>query len=585
MRKFGKLITMVAAAAMLFQTTAMAAPIDELNEIMAAQAELQQETLLSRTLGLAEMKEAIQKNGIEVDWRGGLTEETAAALMMEDEIPQGAYAELGFAVDLNAENWIFEAGFGAEESALGNLALYGDRDRLSVAIPQLFAGALALQGGNLKEQYTGSALSTLVASMAEKDISMYIPELNLRFYPEPSDMNLVKGFMSSFEEAILQEVQNIESQVRVEKKGNSEEMLYTMTMPTEVIQDVYASFFEAYLGIFSQLGLVEAYEIYEVEDQLDVMIETMFSIMPEDITVDFHTKDNLLEKISYEIYMDTGAIAQLEEELSYQTQSSDEMETILTEVVEGVLDEAGIVIDDVEVEAEDFKGTVAYEIIYLDPSNPSAGMDMHMNMTDDEKGEFADFYMQMATVEEGTVSTSTMSMDMSVQGQHVYGGTLYTMTFDAATGDLDMVIALAEDPESPMADEMDMEELPVITLDSTFTEIEPGKAFTWTMDGLTMKVDGETIGVTTEVSVTGEPEAIAVPGQERVLLEMTEDEIMNLLMEVMMNAQTWVSQFEEDEAAEDYNSSEEIPGAEANAVSIIGGADGPTSIFVAGKVS
>ena len=132
---------------------------------------------------------------------------------------------------------------------------------------------------------------------------------------------------------------------------------------------------------------------------------------------------------------------------------------------------------------------------------------------------------------------------------------------------------------------MDMEELPVITLDSTFTEIEPGKAFTWTMDGLTMKVDGETIGVTTEVSVTSEPEAIAVPGQERVLLEMTEDEIMNLLMEVMMNAQTWVSQFEEDEAAEDYNSSEEIPGAEANAVSIIGGADGPTSIFVAGKVS
>ena len=44
MRKSGKLIITVLAAAMTFQMTAMAAPIDELNEILTNQTALQQDT-------------------------------------------------------------------------------------------------------------------------------------------------------------------------------------------------------------------------------------------------------------------------------------------------------------------------------------------------------------------------------------------------------------------------------------------------------------------------------------------------------------------------------------------------------------
>ena len=599
MRKSGKLIITVLAAAMTFQMTAMAAPIDELNEILTNQTALQQDTLLSQTLGLTEMKEMMQQNGIDVQWRGGFADGTVEALGLQEDIPAGAYAELGFQLDLNAENWLVEAGFGTEEGALGNLALYGDHDKLSLSIPQLFVGALSLHAGNLKEQYAGSAITSLMG----EDYSAYIPDLNTRFYPEEGDLDLVKGFVSSFEEAMLQQVQDIQSEVRVEKKGNSEEMVYTMTLPTEVIKDVYGSFFDSYLSVIGQLGIVDVSELYDAEEQLDLMLDAMFTVMPEDIEVDFYTKDNLLEKMSYELYLDTAAMeAQLEQmdgEISYNTQSSDEVETILTEVVEGFLDEAGTVSDIyVEETAEGFKGTASYEIIYKDPSNPAGGMDIHMNMTDEEQGEFADFLIQMATVVEGTVSTTTVSMDITAMGENAYSGTIYTQTFDAATGDLDMTIAFESDPESLFAVEMD-EEMPVIALDSTFSEIEPGIGFTWVMDGLSMEVEGQSIGITSEVTVNAQPEAITAPQQERVLLDMTEDELMSFLMEVMMNAQSWAAQFEpetEDGAydmdviggydmEDDEVYEETVIGAEADAVTVIGGADGPTSIFLAGKVS
>ena len=128
MRKCGKLMITALVAAMIFQSTAMAAPADELNEILAGQAELQQESLLSETLGLTEMKDLISQNGIDVQWRGGFTDGTVEMLDLQEDIPAGAYAELGFKLDLNAENWLVEAGFGTEEAALGNLALYGDHD-------------------------------------------------------------------------------------------------------------------------------------------------------------------------------------------------------------------------------------------------------------------------------------------------------------------------------------------------------------------------------------------------------------------------------------------------------------------------
>lgn len=571
--KKGKMIIMTAAAAaMLVQTTAMAEPLDELNEILTATPELKQETLLSETLGLTQIKELIKENGIDIHWKGGLTDGTAEILGVQDNIPEGSYAELGFQLDRNAQNWKVEAGLGTAEEVLGNLALYGDHDVLQLAIPQLYDGAVALHAGNLKEQYENSALSALLG----EDYSAVIPELNMRFYPEAADLDLMNTLTASFTEALAQEAAEIEEQVQVEKAENGDEVIYTMTCPSEVIKEVYASFFEGYIGLVSQFNAVDTYELSEMEDELDQMIEEVFAVLPEEIDVDFFTKEGLLEKIYYELYLDTEA-----------------MEAVNGDVVEGVLDEAGTA-QDAAGETDGFKGTAAYEIAYTDPSDPAAGMEIHMTMTDDTAGEYADVLVQLATATEGTVSETTLTAAISVAGEPVYTGTLYTQTFDALTGDLDMSLAVQADPEG-MIGEAEAAELPVLTLDSTFTEIEPGVGFTWTADGLTLSADGESIGITSELTVSAKPEAITDLQPEYAILEMDETELTTFIMEIYMNAQNWLSEHTtETDALTNDAVTEEADAIESaideaedgsKTAAIIGGADGPTSIFLAGKMS
>lgn len=569
MGKVSKLLAVTLAAAMAIQTTVLAAPADELNEILTKQVTVQQETLLSKTLGLNQLSENIEHNGLEMYWKGGLTEGTAEVFGIQDKIPEGSYAELGFTVDKNAQNWLINAGFGTEESVLGNLALYGDYDRLSMFVPQLFVGALSLHAGNFKEQYEGSVVKEMIDSLFGEEYNNYIPELNTHFYPNSSDLNLISGLTGGFEEVLLAVSQDIENAVVVEKSGEEKEPVYTMKIPAEAMKAVYESVFEGYLSVFNSMNLMEAYETYDLEDQIDQMLDTMFMVIPREVSVDFYTKDQMLQKISYELYMDTNELAQMgqvEEEISYFTQSEDELETVFTDVVEGVLDEAGIVTDDMERTSEGFKGTVLYEVIFTEPSEPASGIEIHINMTDDVQGEFADFQIQMATIEGDTTSTTTVDMNLSAMKENLFSGRVYTQEFNAATGDWNVTITMNGNLGSILMEEMDPEELPGITLDSTFTEIDPGKAFTWVVDGLTMNMEGESVGGTTELRISAEPQPIDAPGQERVLLEMTEDEFMDLALEIMMNGQAWMTQFESEEIA------------------VIGGADGPTSVWVAGTV-
>lgn len=566
MCKYGKLIT-AAMAVLLVRTTAMAAPMDELNEILTAMPELKQETFLSETLGLPQIKEMIKENGIDIHWKGSLTDGTAESLRVQDMIPEGGYAEFGFQIDRNAQNWKAEAGLGTAEGVLGNLSLYGEHDTLQLAIPQLYDGSAALHAGNLKEQYENSVLSVLLG----EDYSGVIPKLNMRFYPDAADLDLMNALTDSFAEALIQETAGIEEQVQVGKTENGDEVIYTMTCPSEVIKEVYASFFEGYIGLFSQFNVVDTYELSEMEDELDRMLEEVFAVLPEEIDVDFFTKEGLLEKIYYELYLDTET-----------------MEAVSGDVVEGVLDEAGTA-QDAAGGTDGFKGTAAYEIAYIDPTNPAAGMEFHMTMTDDTAGEYADVLVQLATATEGTISDTTLMAAISVEGEPVYTGTLYTKTFDASTGDLDMSLAVQVDPEG-MIGEAETAELPTLTLDSTFTEIEPGVGFTWVVDGITLSIEDESIGITYELTVNAKPEAITDLQPEHVILEMDEAELTTFIMEISANAQNWMSELAsalEPVTGEESAADTEITMDEdaAKTVSIIGGADGPTSIFLAGKVS
>ena len=71
---FAKTAAAALTAAMVLQGTALAAPLDELNDIMEKQEEMQPDSLMEETLGLSSMAEAMDDNGLQIQLKAGLND-------------------------------------------------------------------------------------------------------------------------------------------------------------------------------------------------------------------------------------------------------------------------------------------------------------------------------------------------------------------------------------------------------------------------------------------------------------------------------------------------------------------------------
>lgn len=575
---------MVFAAALctsMIHSTAMAAPLDELNEIMERQQSLKTESLLAETLGISELGKAIAENGIDISLTGGLSEGTASLLNLDDTIFSDPYISLGFKLDTKLQKWLLEAGFGNDGISMGDAALYGDTEKLSLAVPQIFDGIVSLYSGNLKEQYEGSALEQMIGA----ETSAALPDINLKFYPDASDSYMLQMIVDVLEEGLNAEAEELKNQMQVEKEEAADGIVYTVSCNIEDIMDLYREVIEAYMQMIALTGAIESDVLELYEDTYDETLDQLHEIIQDDIEIKFHVQDGLIEKIDYELYMDTSAIlaaAEAEEgsfsagEAENSQDASEELEGIDMagteeaaagegEVLEeaGVLKEAVTAADAQTTEEEGFKGYICYEWIYNESGNPYSSADFIVSVEDEKRNPVTEVRMQLRSEKEEQAAETTVGLDVTVNEELLYSGTIYRQAFDAVTGDFDLEVSF----------DNGMDEYVALKLDSNFADIEAGNAFTWNLDSLTLEAEGEAIGVTGQLKVSAQPGTIDLPQQERELLALDEEGLTRLLYEAVLNAQNWAAQFET-ETAEDTQS-----------VAVIGSADGPTSIFLAGKVS
>lgn len=557
-RFWGKAAAAVLTAVMLTQSTALAAPLDELNEITEAQYEARTESLMAQTLGLSGLSEAADENGIQLLVNGGLTDGTKA--MLSGDAAEWADTTVRLNVQSNTQQraWLFEAGAQKDGDDLLDLGLRGDSERLSLMIPQLFEGALSLKAGNFKEQYLNSALAEILGTTGENAAA--IPDLELRFYPEEDvSGNPFEELMEQMEE----KAEEFSQKTAVEKTEEDGLTVYTAVVKSDDIADLYEFFVRQYLSVFTESGLLDVADAdFEetLETSLDQMMTQMRQMLGDEIEIRFDVRDNLVERISYELYLDTAALKQ--------------QNGTATEVVEGTLAPAGNAADAAggmeasapggvaageteasapggisadaagETEANtpgdvpavaaepDFQGYVDYEIAYINPADVSEGLDCHIEVLDTERQELGDVLVRVQTQEDGTVSETTCSLEAATPEETVFSDTLFTMTFDAATGDFDAAFKLSAEGKDV-----------ALTLDSTFTEIEPGQSFLWKIDGLTLQSGTETVGAAGDVSFSADPGEIAEPESERVLLEMTQGGWRDLVNEISEKATAWAAQF------------------------------------------
>lgn len=589
----------VMTASMVFSSSVSAAdPMEELNEILEAQMENSSVSLLEETLGLEELGEAIGEKGLQFQMKAGVTEGTARLLDLGEDFPEEGYVTANFQLDKQLKKWLFETGAGMDGSDVLNLFLYGDEQQLALSIPQFYSKVVTISAGNLKEMFESSALAQIF-----EDVEM--PDLDMTFYPSDELLELGSGMAAGMKERLEEQAEALQDKLELEKTEDGDVTVYTAVCRTSDLMEIYKVIFDEYFNLIRQIGTLAGEDMAELSGLTDTMIDQMSSILGDQVTVEFEVSDNLVEKISYHIFCDTTVLAESEEMMteiveetlepagdaenasdpaadeadadleaetavataSAEEESADEDSVAVIGGVDGptsvfIAGKVGDVVDEDLDEAftmttdEPMQAYLDYSVTFADPEDLSRGMDFEMTVTDLEGQELAAMTMNYTSEINDTVETVNMFMSLTEEGETVYTGTPFTMTFDAATGDLDAAFEVTEDDTTVR-----------LVLDSTFTQIEKGKSFTWQIHKLGAEAEGESVegtegfGVLAEISVSADPGDVAVPGenvQQAGLFDMTTGELMGAVQEIGTNITAWEEQYAVNEDAYDSSGDYEV---------------------------
>ena len=600
----------VLSAAMLIPSVSFATSNDqnaaeELKAILTAQQEQSADSLLEETLGLSQLTKAASENGLQWHFTGGLLPETAALL----GIPDGwsdTTCSLLTRIDPKLKKYLFEAGLQHASDNLLDVSLYGDEDLLAVAIPQFYSGSLALRSGNFRQQYLKSGLSELLGNDASDDI----PDLDLHFYPQTaaSDDSLISELQST--------ITGLQDSVAVTKATDEGVDIYTATLRADQLTDFYRTLFRQLLAPMQALDDFSADDAEELEAQLEEMLTMFQSVLPEEIPVQFEVSDQLLQRIHYELDLDVNALEALADE--YDDSYDDDYDYDDAYDDDYDYDDAyddDYDYDDAHDDDHDYDDTddlydsdhtgaafgihvnesvselpkdidtisCSYELAFANPENLSEGYNFFMNLG---YGEAPSALMAVSLnynqqQEDGTESAA-LSLNIDADGESVYSATPYVMQFDSASNELAAQFSITDS---------DTDETIALFFSGTFSDIEKGKRFRLDIDDLSLNnitaaaEDMESLGITASLSVDAEPGDIVTPTDCRYLLEMDQNALMSLFIECSANAETWSQLYApESESEPESEASDILDSNSAVNISVIGGANNPTAIFLAGKL-
>ena len=566
MRKFGiitaKAGTAALAASMVFQTAAMAAPADELNAIMEAQSEMTSESLIGEFIGFSDLGKAMKESGLQIQLDAGLLAETIELMDLDEQVTEDGHFSFNLQIDPELKKWLAEGSVGPTEESFLDFSLYGDSDRLALSMPQFFSGALSLHGGSLREQYETSALAEILGEMPED-----IPDIDLTFYPTAEMMKLISDLSGGNQEELQQILTEASEDLQVEKTEEGDSTIYTATFAMSDIMEIYRSILDSYSTFFMDTGVITVEDNNGMQMDLDEMLSQLETVYGESVDINFEVKDDLVQGFNYEIYMDTSTLA--DEETEYAAVVEDTLEpagtaedAVAADVSAGEETEAAAeteiaaetetaataegtqtetMTESESVPEEDFQGYLNYQVSYVDPEDLSKGMDFEMTISDADRNSLgsAAFGLYRETADDVTETYSMFMEIIDENGEVQYTGTPFSMTFDSATGDLDALFAV-DDGSSRVE----------MKLDSTFSQVEKGKKFVWTIDELSISADDEKMGLTAEILAAAQPGEIAAPEEERDVLAMTQAELLGLVTEISVNAETWSAQFAPEESTE-----------------------------------
>ena len=498
------------------------------------------------------------------------------------------------------------------------------KDLLTVAIPQFYSGSLALRSGNFRQQYLKSGLSELLGNDASDDI----PDLDLHFYPQTaaSDDSLISELQST--------ITGLQDSVAVTKATDDGVDIYTATLRADQLTAFYRTLFRQLLAPMQALDDFSADDAEYLEAQLEEMLTMFQSVLPEEIPVQFEVSDQCLQRIHYELDLDVNALKALADEYDDSYDDDYDYNDAYDDSYDDDYDYDDSYDDDYDYDDSydddydyddayddaydddyDYDGTddlydsdhtgaafgihvnesvselpedidtisCSYELSFANPENLSEGYNFFMNLGYDEApSALMAVSLNYSQQQEAGTESAALSLSIDADGESVYSATPYVMQFDSASNELAAQFSITDS---------DTDETIALFFSGTFSDIEKGKCFRLDIDDLSLNnitataEDMESLGITASLSVDAEPGDIVTPTDCRYLLEMDQNALMSLFMECSANAETWSQLYApEPESEPESEASDILDGSSAVNASVIGGADSPTAIFLAGKL-
>ena len=526
---FVKQAAIFAAAALVVPAAAQAKedPGEELEEILETQMEQGEKSLLSKTLGLDELQENMEEDGFSVQTKFGVSRETWELLGVEAPTSEDGYLQMNLRAAEDAERWQFDLEAATDENTkFLTLSLYADEDQLAVSIPQFYDGALAIRSGSLLQQYSGSWLEQMLDQPLEEDV----------------DLSFVPGGQEEDETQEDDSWELVKDAARVEKREQGDETVYSVIVPTET----FLEFCQAqYDGMVEWLASMATVTTYGDEEAFFAYLK---EAMEEECVLDFHVKDTLLTNITLETTINTAAIEEYQREQE-NSENPDGPTVSFGAVLPGTQTETGgtneenAEADQNEVTKQIIGGADGSTDIYLgstgviteklsfaftDPENPNAGFESSLKLENGEKKITVELSGERKRT--GNTETYTLHLLQSDADGVNFDEDFYNVSFNAETGEYDGVLNFGE-------------EVGMIGLDAAFTEIKAGESFDLRVDGLTIADETGAGSINGTVSVQASPGELKAPENEKMFFELTEAQLLNLVMEIQQKGTAWQEKF------------------------------------------
>ncbi len=514
----GKTVVVTAVGVVSLQVSAGAAPLDDLNAILEKQNEAETPSPISNMLDWDALVEAMNAGGAQVAANLTIPE----VLLKDAGLPEELQGDLGLTadttVDLTDKQWLFKLAAAVNSEDIASLSLYGDENQLALTLPEFLSKTVGLKAGSFQDQYNGSVWEQMFGELNMPE------DIDLKFFPDGTasaadTTDLVGNIKAILEKATksAEDAMNVETREDEKYPGVT---FYDATYDTESVVNIYRDLLTELSSVLSASGISD---VEDFNQTMEEALEQSKAILGDQFTVTYWVENDQVTKMSMTMKMD---------------------ESLMEEQNDTVSD----LYDDAEAESETEEVTAATEAqeptimvmdmlyTFADPSNMAAGFDMDMDIYEEGNEENV---MHLAYAFDNEMTDTSMDMNVNLKvsdAEETYlDADIFAMNFDAESGSMNIKVSV---PDEESGSDVGM------AIDSTFEDVTAGKGFTWTLNNVTVSAEGEQIPILSGyVTINAEYEKIETPAEVDMLADMDTTDVMELVMELQNNAESWMEKW------------------------------------------